>query len=74
MTTLEELAAEAIRYGMVPSDVGNMCALLDQEFIGQYLRTMQNNWTSPENLGKCTEKHRRRATKAWAKVITQVQK
>jgi hypothetical protein len=61
------LARAAIRYGLVPEDIGPVSTFADEEYLANYLRFI-SRWKPPSAYG-CTQGHRERARKAWAKMF-----
>jgi hypothetical protein len=72
VTILQKLAREAIRWGLVPEDIGPVSAFADKEYLGEYLKFM-GGWEPPNAYG-CTRQHRDRARKAWAKVFAEMKR
>src|SRR5450756_27871 len=70
MKILQELARQAIRYGLKPEDIGPISTFTDLEYMKGYIRHIRG-FESPASFG-VSDVHRERARKAWAKVITKV--
>ena len=66
-TVLRRLARAAIRYGLVPEDIGPPSTFKDDPYMEHYLQFM-GGWEPPAVYG-CTQRHRDRARKAWARVF-----
>ena len=69
-TILQKLARAAGRYGLVPEDIGPASTFTDDRYMADYLRFMAG-WKPPSAYG-CTQRHRDRARKAWAKLFAEM--
>ena len=54
----------------MPEDIGPVDTFTDEEYMSGYLRFM-GGWKPPSAYG-CTQRHRNRARKAWAKVFAEM--
>jgi len=70
LTVLQKLARRAIRYGLKPEEIGPTSTFTDDEYMTNYLGSM-DSWESPSFYG-CTAKHRDRARREWRKLVTKV--
>jgi hypothetical protein len=71
-TILEQLRRACIRYGLVPEDIGPASTFADDQYMADYLRFM-SGWEPPSAYG-CTQRHRDRARKAWAKLFAEMKR
>jgi hypothetical protein len=71
-TILGELRRACIRYGLVPEDIGPVDTFTDEVYMAEYLRFM-GGWKPPSAHG-CTQRHRDRARKAWAKLFAEMKR
>ena len=72
MTVLNELARQAIHYGLKPEDIGPVSTFTDLEYMRCYIGHLRG-LESPASFG-VSDVHRARARKAWRKVIAKVRK
>src|ERR1039457_4920380 len=70
MTVLNELARQAIRYGLKPEDIGPVSTFTDLEYMKGYIGHLRG-FEAPASYG-ISAVRRDRARKAWAKLITKV--
>ena len=70
LSVFEQLRRACTRYGLVPEDIGPVNTFTDEEYMSGYLWLI-SRWEPPSAYG-CTQRHRDRARKAWAKVFTKV--
>ena len=72
MKILQELARQAIRYGLKPEDVGPPSTFTDLEYMKGYIRHIRG-FEAPASFG-VSDIHRTRARREWHKLITKVRK
>src|SRR5450756_3023588 len=70
MKILQELAKQAIRYGLKPEDIGPPSTFTDLEYMKAYIGHIRS-FAAPASYG-VSAVHRERAQRAWRKVITKV--
>ena len=72
MTVLNELARQAIRYGLKPEDIGPVSTFTDLEYMRCYIGHLRG-FENPASFG-VSDMHRERARREWHKLITKVRK
>lgn len=70
MTVLNELARQAVRYGLKPEDIGPISIFRYDQYMKGYIGHIRS-FKPPASYG-VTDVHRDRARRAWRKVITKV--
>ena len=70
MTVLNDLARQAIRYGLKPEDIGPVSTFTDLEYMRCYIGHLKG-LEAPASFG-VSAIHRERARKAWAKVFAEM--
>ena len=70
MTVLNELARQAIRYGLKPEDIGPFSTFTDDQYMRCYIGHLRG-FEAPASFG-VSDVHRGRARKAWAKVFAEM--
>jgi hypothetical protein len=70
LSIFEQLRRACTRYGLVPEDIGSASIFTDEEYMSGYLWLI-SRWEPPSAYG-CTQRHRARARKAWAKVFAEM--
>ena len=70
LSVFEQLRRACTRYGVVPEDIGPVNTFTDEEYMSGYLWLI-SRWEPPSAYG-CTQRHRERARKAWAKVFAEM--
>jgi hypothetical protein len=67
---LKRLAREAVKYGLKPEEIGPASTFIDDDYMANYLGTMES-WETSSFYG-CSANHKERARRAWDKVIAKV--
>ena len=70
MKILQELARQAIRYGLKPEDIGPISTFTDDEYMRCYIGHLRG-FEAPASFG-VSDVHRDRARKAWPKVFAEM--